>query len=114
VRAANRVTLSRAGIAGLMVARALDPARLSSGERWLLAAIAVLALALDGVDGRAARRQGPGADPDLGPGDAASGWCDRLRGGTGLARLFLRCRYRHGCFPPYPERARWQSVCEPV
>jgi phosphatidylglycerophosphate synthase len=56
--AANRVTLLRAGIAGLMLARALDPGRLVPGERWLLAGIAALALGLDGIDGRAARRQG--------------------------------------------------------
>lgn len=54
---ANRITLVRAGIACLIAARAIDPDPLGSPERWLLAAIALAALLLDGADGWAARRQ---------------------------------------------------------
>ncbi len=55
---ANRITLVRAGIACLIAARAIDPDPLGAPERWLLAAIALAALLLDGADGWAARRQG--------------------------------------------------------
>jgi phosphatidylglycerophosphate synthase len=55
--AANRITLVRAGIACLIAARAIDSAPLGGPERWLLAAIAGVALLLDGADGWAARRQ---------------------------------------------------------
>ncbi len=55
--AANRITLIRAGGACLIAARALDPAPLGSTERWVLAALAGVALLLDGADGWAARRQ---------------------------------------------------------
>ena len=55
--AANRITLVRAGIACLIVARAIDSAPLGGSERWLLVAIAGAALLLDGADGWAARRQ---------------------------------------------------------
>jgi phosphatidylglycerophosphate synthase len=55
---ANRITLVRAAIACLIAARAIEPAPLGMPERWLLAAIAVAALMLDGADGWAARRQG--------------------------------------------------------
>ena len=56
--AANRITLIRAGSACLIASRALDPAPLASTDRWALAALAGIALALDGADGWAARRQG--------------------------------------------------------
>jgi phosphatidylglycerophosphate synthase len=56
--AANRITLLRAGSACLIASRALDPAPLGSTERWVLAALAGIALLLDGADGWAARRQG--------------------------------------------------------
>jgi phosphatidylglycerophosphate synthase len=56
--AANRITLIRAMSACLIASRALDPAPLSSTERWVLAALAGIALLLDGADGWAARRQG--------------------------------------------------------
>jgi phosphatidylglycerophosphate synthase len=56
--AANRITLFRAAIACLIAARVIEPAPLGAPERWLLAAIAVAALMLDGADGWAARRQG--------------------------------------------------------
>jgi phosphatidylglycerophosphate synthase len=55
---ANRITLFRAAIACLIAARAVEPAPLGAPERWLLAAISVAALMLDGADGWAARRQG--------------------------------------------------------
>jgi phosphatidylglycerophosphate synthase len=55
---ANRITLCRAAIACLIAARAVEPAPLGAPERWLLAAISVAALMLDGADGWAARRQG--------------------------------------------------------
>jgi phosphatidylglycerophosphate synthase len=55
---ANRITLVRAAIACLIAARAVEPAPLGALERWLLAAIAIAALMLDGADGWAARRQG--------------------------------------------------------
>jgi phosphatidylglycerophosphate synthase len=55
---ANRITLLRAAIACLIAARAIESAPLGEPERWLLAAIAVAALMLDGADGWAARRQG--------------------------------------------------------
>jgi phosphatidylglycerophosphate synthase len=54
---ANRITLVRAGISCLIAARSIDPDPLGAPERWLLAAIAVAALLLDGADGWAARRQ---------------------------------------------------------
>ena len=56
--AANRITLIRAGSACLIASRALDPAPLGATERWVLAALAGIALLLDGADGWAARRQG--------------------------------------------------------
>jgi phosphatidylglycerophosphate synthase len=56
--AANRITLVRAGAACLIACRALDSAPLSALERWTLAALAGIALVLDGADGWAARRQG--------------------------------------------------------
>jgi phosphatidylglycerophosphate synthase len=56
--AANRITLTRAGVACLIAGRALDPAPLGSTERWVLAAFGGIALLLDGADGWAARRQG--------------------------------------------------------
>src|SRR5260370_18289964 len=56
--AANRITLMRAGSACLIASRALDPAPLGATERWVLAALAGIALLLDGADGWAARRQG--------------------------------------------------------
>jgi phosphatidylglycerophosphate synthase len=55
---ANRITLVRAAIACLIAARAIEPAPLAAPERWLLAAVAMAALMLDGADGWAARRQG--------------------------------------------------------
>jgi phosphatidylglycerophosphate synthase len=55
---ANRITLVRAAIACLIAARAIGPAPLGTSERWLFAAIAAVALMLDGADGWAARRQG--------------------------------------------------------
>jgi phosphatidylglycerophosphate synthase len=55
--AANRITLARAAIACLIAAPAIDPAPLNEPERWLLTAIAGVALLLDGADGWAARRQ---------------------------------------------------------
>jgi phosphatidylglycerophosphate synthase len=55
---ANRITLVRAGIACLIAARAIDPDPLGAPERWLLAAIAMAGLLLDGADGWAARREG--------------------------------------------------------
>jgi phosphatidylglycerophosphate synthase len=54
---ANRITLVRAGIACLIATRAIDPDPLGAPERWLLAAIALAALLLDGADGWAARRE---------------------------------------------------------
>lgn len=56
--AANRITLARAAITCLIATRAIEPAPLGQQERWMLAAIAVAALLLDGADGWAARRQG--------------------------------------------------------
>jgi phosphatidylglycerophosphate synthase len=56
--AANRITLVRAGVACLIASRTLDPAPLETPERWVLVALAGVALLLDGADGWAARRQG--------------------------------------------------------
>ena len=55
--AANRVTLLRAVIAAL-AAGLIGRAPLSSALLWTIAALAGIALALDGVDGRLARRRG--------------------------------------------------------
>ena len=55
---ANRITLFRLGAALPIACRVLDPMPLGDGERWMLAALAGGALALDGADGWAARRQG--------------------------------------------------------
>jgi len=54
---ANRLTLARAVLTAGLMGRALDPLPIPEGERWVLAAIAALALALDGFDGWLARRQ---------------------------------------------------------
>jgi len=59
---ANRITLVRAAIACLIAARAIEPAPVEAPERWLLAAVAMAALLLDGADGWAARRQGLASD----------------------------------------------------
>src|SRR5207244_7871557 len=52
---ANRITLVRAAIACLIAARAIEPAPLAAPERWLLAAVAMAALMLDGAGGWGAR-----------------------------------------------------------
>jgi len=56
--AANLLTLIRATFVALLIGVVADGRALSSGERWLLAAAGTAALALDGVDGWAARRSG--------------------------------------------------------
>ena len=56
--AANRITLIRAGSACLIASWVFDPAPLGATERWVLAALAGIALLLDGADGWAARREG--------------------------------------------------------
>ncbi|QYK41476.1 MAG: CDP-alcohol phosphatidyltransferase family protein [Paracoccaceae bacterium] len=58
--AANAVTLGRAAVACLMLAPILMPGGLSGREAagWALVALALGALALDGVDGWLARRRG--------------------------------------------------------
>jgi phosphatidylglycerophosphate synthase len=56
--AANRITLARAGVACLIAGRVLDPVPLGEADRWMVVALAGLALLLDGTDGWAARRQG--------------------------------------------------------
>lgn len=55
--AANRVTLLRAGIAAL-VAGLIGRFELPPSQSWLVAALAGLALLLDGIDGWLARRDG--------------------------------------------------------
>src|SRR5262249_4700858 len=53
---ANRLTLARAVIACLILATI--GAALGEAARWVIAAAAGLAIALDGIDGRIARREG--------------------------------------------------------
>jgi phosphatidylglycerophosphate synthase len=53
----NRITLLRAGLAAGLLVHALGPAPFTADARWLIAAIGLAALALDGLDGWAARRQ---------------------------------------------------------
>ena len=55
---ANTVTLSRAAGTAAFAALALEPRLLAGGAGWLAAAAVILLLALDGVDGWLARRQG--------------------------------------------------------
>lgn len=53
--AANRVTLARGVLVALMAGTLADPALLAAHGKWLFA-LALVALALDGVDGWVARR----------------------------------------------------------
>lgn len=55
--AANRVTLARAGLAAL-AAGLIGQSGLTPNQGWLIAALAGLALPLDGIDGWLARRHG--------------------------------------------------------
>lgn len=59
--AANLATLTRLGIAaifaGIVVEGLLDRSRITPGIAWTCAALLLVALVLDGVDGRLARRQ---------------------------------------------------------
>jgi phosphatidylglycerophosphate synthase len=55
---ANLVTLSRGALGALLVAPIIAPPARDSTEAWLLAALALLALLLDGLDGALARRSG--------------------------------------------------------
>jgi phosphatidylglycerophosphate synthase len=54
----NAITLGRAGGTAVFVALALEPSLLASSAAWFACAAVALLLALDGVDGRMARRQG--------------------------------------------------------
>lgn len=56
--AANLVTLARLALAMLVLLPALDPDLASGGTGWALFGIALLTLALDGIDGPLARRSG--------------------------------------------------------
>ncbi len=56
--AANLLTLIRATFVALLIGTIAEGAALSDGGRWLLVAAGTTALALDGVDGWAARRSG--------------------------------------------------------
>lgn len=55
---ANRITLLRGGAAAVFAGLALDPAPLAGPGGWIVAAVAGVCLALDGVDGWFARREG--------------------------------------------------------
>ncbi|QJR00528.1 CDP-alcohol phosphatidyltransferase family protein [Halomonas sp. PGE1] len=55
--AANRVTLARGVLVALLAGTLADPALLATHGEWLFA-LALVALALDGVDGWVARRTG--------------------------------------------------------
>lgn len=56
---ANAVTLVRAGATAILVALAVEPARLAApGAAWGALGLALAVLALDGIDGWLARRQG--------------------------------------------------------
>ncbi|WP_165772054.1 CDP-alcohol phosphatidyltransferase family protein [Niveispirillum lacus] len=55
---ANRVTLLRSGLLALVGGTLPFAPALDRGQTWTLAVIAITALALDGVDGWLARRQG--------------------------------------------------------
>jgi phosphatidylglycerophosphate synthase len=59
---ANAITLFRAGGAVLIAALALEPAILAGQGAWLALGGAAALLALDGVDGRIARRSGLASD----------------------------------------------------
>jgi phosphatidylglycerophosphate synthase len=54
----NVVTLGRAGGAAVFVALALEPGLLAGGTAWAAFGLALALLALDGLDGWLARRQG--------------------------------------------------------
>jgi phosphatidylglycerophosphate synthase len=55
---ANRITLLRGGAAAVFAGLALDPAPLAGPGGWIVAATGGVCLALDGVDGWFARREG--------------------------------------------------------
>jgi phosphatidylglycerophosphate synthase len=55
---ANRITLLRGGAAAVFAGLALDPAPLAGAGGWIVAGAGALCLALDGVDGWFARREG--------------------------------------------------------
>lgn len=59
---ANLVTLTRAGGAAAFAGLAAAPALVAGPAGWAVAAAAAVLLALDGVDGWAARRQGLASD----------------------------------------------------
>ncbi len=54
----NGITLARAGGTAVFVALAVEPGPLAGGAGWGALAVALVLLALDGVDGFVARRQG--------------------------------------------------------
>ena len=58
IGAANRVTLFRAALALPVLALAVQPGALGVGALWWVIVVSTLAMILDGVDGRIARRTG--------------------------------------------------------
>ncbi|MEL6642711.1 MAG: CDP-alcohol phosphatidyltransferase family protein [Pseudomonadota bacterium] len=54
----NAITIGRLALTASLVAILVAPVPLTASDMWLAFAVAVLALALDGVDGWAARRAG--------------------------------------------------------
>ncbi len=58
IGAANRVTLFRAALALPVLALAVQPLGLGIGARWWVIVVSTVAMILDGVDGRVARKTG--------------------------------------------------------
>ncbi len=58
IGAANRVTLLRAALVLPVLALALQPVALGAGGYWWVIVLSTVAMVLDGVDGRVARRTG--------------------------------------------------------
>jgi phosphatidylglycerophosphate synthase len=124
---ANTLTLGRMALASLFIAPLARPDMMTTGTAWIFLALAMLALALDGLDGRLARRSGLagpwGARFDMEVDAvfalllAAVAWRTGVAGGWilllgGMRYLFVLAMW---VLPwlraPLPERMRRKAVC---
>ena len=96
--AANQVTLVRAALVALLFGLAAEAA--TPAGAWLAVGVALLASALDGVDGWLARRlDAQAALPTQSPKHDCSGLTHLLQRNSGL-RMVAPCRPRHRSVPP--------------
>lgn len=125
--AANRVTLLRAALAVPIFALCLPPVALGTVGAWVVIVLGTIAMVLDGVDGRIARRTGSGSafgarfDMEVDAalilalsvlvwaGDRAGAWCLLM----GLLRyLFVVAGWLVPALGrPLPESLRRKGVC---